>query len=192
MRRAKVKRRTKETSIEVELNLDGKGVFEGGVPCGFFQHMLESLAKHAGFDVRIDATGDIHVDMHHLIEDTGIVLGMALSDALGERAGIVRFGDALVPMDEALVQAAVDISGRGAFYLHGEIPGSLVGDMPVEMVEEFWIAFCREARLTLHVRVLSGRNSHHSIEALFKAVARALRKAVSVGGTEIPSTKGVL
>ncbi len=187
----RVKRQTKETDIEVELELTG-GDYQVSVPCGFFQHMLETFARHSGLSLRVKAEGDVHVDHHHTVEDTGIVLGTALAEALGDKRGIARFGDATVPMDEALVSAAVDISGRGGFFLHGDIPGDRVGDMPVELVEEFFIAFCRTSGVNLHVRVLAGRNSHHTVEALFKAVAVALKRALKREGDDIPSTKGVL
>ncbi len=192
MRRAEIARKTRETDIKVELELDGKGSFEGFTVSGFFNHMLEAFAKHAGFDLVVEARGDKEVDAHHTVEDTGIVLGRAFSEALGDKRGIRRFGDAVVPMDEALVMAAVDISGRGGFFLDGVFPGYAVGDFPAELVEEFFIAFSREAGITLHMRILAGKNLHHTIEAAFKAVARALREAVSVEGDDIPSTKGVL
>lgn len=192
MRQARVKRKTKETDIELEVRLDGKGTFEGDVPSGFFSHMLESLAKHSGVSLFIKAKGDVHVDLHHTVEDIGIVLGRALDQAFGDRAGIVRFGHAVVPMDEALAMAAVDVSGRGGFYIEGGIPAEKVGDLPVELVEEFFTALSREAKLTLHVRILAGKNSHHMLEAIFKAVARAFKQAFEVKGEDIPSTKGVL
>ena len=192
MRKGQVSRRTEETSVEVELLLDGKGLFEGSVPSGFFHHMLNALFRHSGISCRLRAEGDVHVDLHHTVEDTGIVLGKALSQALGDKKGIVRFGHAIVPMDEALVMAAVDISGRGSFFMEGRFPSDRVGDFPVELVEEFFVAFARNAGVTLHVRILSGRNTHHTVEALFKAVARALKEAVAVVSDSIPSTKGVL
>ncbi len=192
MKRASVKRKTKETNISIEIAIDGKGSFSGTVPNGFFQHMLESLAKHSGISMDVNIKGDVHVDLHHSVEDTGIVLGMALKEALGDKMGINRFGSAVVPMDEALVLCALDISGRGAFFMEGKIPSETVGTFPTELVEEFFIAFAREAGITLHVRVLSGKNAHHTVEAIFKAVARALKEAIAVSGEGIPSTKGVL
>ncbi len=192
MRKAEISRKTKETDIKIELNLDGKGYFEGFTVSGFFNHMLESFAKHSGFDLVVEAKGDKEVDAHHTVEDTGIVLGKAFAKALEDKRGIRRFGDAIVPMDEALVMAAVDISGRGSCFIEGKFPGYTVGDFPAELVEEFFIAFSREAGVTLHIRVLSGKSLHHTIEATFKAVARALKEAVSIEGGDIPSTKGLL
>ncbi len=192
VRKASLHRRTKETDIRLSLAMDGRGSFSGEVPSGFFGHMLDAFCRHSGISLEVQVKGDVHVDLHHSIEDTGIVLGEALASALGDKRGIARFGHAVVPMDEALVLSAVDISGRGAFFMDGSIPGDRAGDMPVELVEEFFIALCRCAGITLHVRVLSGRNTHHTVEAVFKSVARALAQAVAVVGDEIPSTKGVI
>ncbi len=192
MRKAFVERKTLETEIKIELCLDGKGSFEGFTVSGFFNHMLEAFAKHAGFDLVVEAKGDTGVDLHHTVEDTGIVLGEAFREALKDKSGIARFGYAVVPMDEALVMSAVDISGRGSFFLKGEFPGYEVGGFPVELVEEFFVAFSREAKLTLHIQILSGKNLHHTVEALFKSVAKSLKDAVRIEGEGIPSTKGTL
>ncbi|WP_294438409.1 imidazoleglycerol-phosphate dehydratase HisB [uncultured Slackia sp.] len=194
-RMADCMRETSETTIRVMLNLDdaSERSIETGV--GFFDHMLDAFARHGkiGLDAKV-IKGDLHVDAHHTVEDTGIVLGCAVAQALGDKAGIRRFGHAFVPMDEALVMAAVDISGRGqAFY---EVPVGVerVGDFDTQLAKEFFIAFAREAGITLHVRLICGENGHHIIEAAFKAVGRALREAVEVDPREtgIPSTKGCL
>ena len=194
-RMADCMRETSETTIRVMLNLDdaSERSIETGV--GFFDHMLDAFARHGkiGLDAKV-IKGDLHVDAHHTVEDTGIVLGCAVAQALGDKAGIRRFGHAFVPMDEALVMAAVDISGRGqAFY---EVPVGVerVGDFDTQLAKEFFIAFAREAGITLHVRLICGENGHHIIEAAFKAVGRALREAIEVDPREtgIPSTKGCL
>jgi imidazoleglycerol-phosphate dehydratase len=194
-RMADCMRETSETTIRVMLNLDdaSERSIETGV--GFFDHMLDAFARHGkiGLDAKV-IKGDLHVDAHHTVEDTGIVLGCAVAQALGDKAGIRRFGHAFVPMDEALVMAAVDISGRGqAFY---EVPVGVerVGDFDTQLAKEFFIAFAREAGITLHVRLICGENGHHIIEAAFKAVGRALREAVEVDPREsgVPSTKGCL
>lgn len=193
-RSARVERRTGETDVTVALELDGGGRtdVETGVP--FFDHMLDALGRHAGFDLHVRAHGDLDVDAHHTVEDVGICLGSALAEALGDKSGIVRFGDAVVVMDEALVIAALDLSGRGQLHYDVEVPIELIGTFDTTLAKEFLVAFATNAGLTLHVRSLAGANSHHIIEAAFKAVARALRTAVArddrVRG--IPSTKGVL
>lgn len=193
-RRAVVTRVTGETDITVELDLDGTGTcsIDTGVP--FFDHMLNAFGRHGLFDLTVRATGDIEVDAHHTIEDTGIVLGQAFTQALGDKAGITRFSDVCIPMDETLVQAAVDISGRGQAYCDLPIPTERVGSFDTELAVEFFYAFARDARVTLHVRELAGANSHHIIEAAFKAAGRAMRYACELDPrvNGVPSTKGSL
>ena len=193
-RRAVVTRVTGETDITVELDLDGTGTcsIDTGVP--FFDHMLNALGRHGLFDLTVRAIGDIEVDAHHTVEDTGIVLGQAFTQALGDKAGITRFSDVCIPMDETLVQAAVDISGRGQAYCDLPIPTERVGSFDTELAVEFFYAFARDARVTLHVRELSGANSHHIIEAAFKAAGRAMRYACELDPrvNGVPSTKGSL
>ena len=191
-RTATVERKTGETSIKVELAVDGTGAFGGQTGVPFFDHMLAQLAKHSGFDVTVTADGDLEVDAHHTVEDTALALGEALKQALGEKAGIRRFGDAIVPLDETLVLAAVDLSGR-PYCVHEE-PDlvELIGSYDTSLTRHIWDSFAASAALCLHVRVLSGRNAHHVAEAQFKAVARALRDAVRLDGSGVPSTKGVL
>lgn len=191
---AKVDRSTKESEVKVELNLDGTGKIsvQTGVP--FFDHMISQLGKHGGFDLTVSTKGDVEVDSHHTVEDTSLALGQALRDALGDKSGIRRFGDALVPLDEVLVQAAVDLSGRP--YLVHRQPEivELIGTFDTTLGKHIWESFVAEARIALHIRVIEGRNAHHVLEAQFKAVARALRDAVSLDSrvTGVPSTKGVL
>ena len=192
-RTARVQRTTKESDVLVELDLDGNGVVdvETGVP--FYDHMLTQLGKHAGFDLHVRTKGDVEVDPHHTVEDTALALGQALREALGDKAGIRRFGDALVPLDETLCQVAVDLSGR-PYLVHAE-PDivELIGTYETTLTKHIWESFVAEARICLHVTVLAGRNAHHVNEAQFKAVARALRDAVRLDGVAgIPSTKGVL
>ena len=193
-RKAIVKRATKESSVHVELELDGTGVIEieTGVP--FFDHMLNQLGKHGGFDLKVITKGDVEVDSHHSVEDTSLAFGQALREALGEKIGIRRFGDSMVPLDEVLVQAAVDLSGRP--YLVHRQPEivELIGTFDTTLGKHIWESIVAEARIALHVRVLEGRNAHHVFEAQFKAVARALRDAVSLDGgiAGVPSTKGSL
>lgn len=193
-RRAVVTRVTGETDITVELDLDGTGtcLIDTGVP--FFDHMLNAFGRHSLFDLTVRATGDIEVDAHHTVEDTGIVLGQAFTQALGDKAGITRFSDVCIPMDETLVQAAVDISGRGQAYCDLPIPTERVGSFDTELAVEFFYAFARDARVTLHVRELAGANSHHIIEAAFKAAGRAMRYACELDPrvNGVPSTKGSL
>lgn len=193
-RRAVVTRVTGETDITVELDLDGTGtcLIDTGVP--FFGHMLNAFGRHGLFDLTVRATGDIEVDAHHTVEDTGIVLGQAFTQALGDKAGITRFSDVCIPMDETLVQAAVDISGRGQAYCDLPIPTERVGSFDTELAVEFFYAFARDARVTLHVRELAGANSHHIIEAAFKAAGRAMRYACELDPrvNGVPSTKGSL
>ena len=194
MRTAKRRRVTKETSIELALVLDGSG--EAAVTTGlpFFDHMLAQLGKHGGFDLELRASGDLEVDAHHTVEDVGIALGEALAEALGDKAGIRRFASISLPLDEALVEVALDLSGRP--YLHYEVEPAPepLGSPPFDpqLAEEFWRAFATAAGLTLHLRMRSGKNPHHVLEASFKGVARALRDAIRVEGGDIPSTKGTL
>ncbi len=193
-RRTVVTRVTGETDITVELDLDGTGTcsIDTGVP--FFDHMLNAFGRHGLFDLTVRATGDIDVDAHHTVEDTGIVLGQAFTQALEDKAGITRFSDVCIPMDETLVQAAVDISGRGQAYCDLPIPTERVGSFDTELAVEFFYAFARDARVTLHVRELAGANSHHIIEAAFKAAGRAMRYACELDPrvNGVPSTKGSL
>jgi imidazoleglycerol-phosphate dehydratase len=193
-RTASINRTTKETDIAIELDLDGSGAVlaETGVP--FFDHMLDAFGRHGTFDLAIKATGDLEVDAHHTVEDVGIVLGSAIAQALGDKTGIRRFGDAAVPMDEALVLAAIDISGRGGLTYEVDLPIEVIGTFDTTLAKEFLVALATNAGLTLHVHSIAGENSHHIIEAAFKAVARALRQAVEIDPrvTGVPSTKGTL
>lgn len=193
-RRARVDRRTNETKISVEVDLDGNGVaVSTGVP--FFDHMLDQLGKHGRMGLKVEAEGDLEIDAHHTVEDTGIALGEALAEALGEKRGIRRYGDALVPMEESLARVALDISGRPLLVYEAGIAAETVGQFETGLTEEFLQALARAAGLTLHVHLVYGRNGHHSIEAIFKALARALSDAISVdprAGDDVPSTKGIL
>lgn len=196
MRRATIDRTTRETSIQLTLDLDG-GRRRVDVPSGFFGHMLDALSTHGGFGLDVQAEGDTHVDHHHTVEDVGIVFGEALRQALGERRGIVRFAHAYAPLDEALARAVVDVSGRGYFVY--SLPPDLeqvfvTADFPLQLIVDFFQALADRARITLHLDVLAARNAHHAAEAAFKAVAVALRQAVAVrpGSSEVPSTKGTL
>lgn len=194
-RRAEVRRQTRETSVSVELVLDGSGRYSVSTGIGMLDHMLEQLARHGLFDLSVEATGDIERDPHHLVEDVGLVLGQALDRALGERRGISRFGHAVVPMDEALALVAVDLGGRPYAGIEMAFDRESIGHLPAENVRHFFEAFAQEARLALHVRLLSGANDHHRIEAAFKALARALRAAVAIDDRiagEVPSTKELL
>ena len=195
MRTATLKRKTAETDISLSLCLDGKGSarIESGI--GFLDHMLTLFAKHGRFDLKLSCKGDTYVDGHHTVEDIGIVLGQAFAQALGEKKGVARYGSCILPMDEALILSAVDLSGRGYLGYELKIPAEKVGDFDTELVAEFWMAFARNANLTLHIRMPAGSNSHHIIEGAFKSVARSLRAAVAIdpaAAEEIPSTKGVL
>jgi imidazoleglycerol-phosphate dehydratase len=183
---------TKETAIDLDLEVDGSGAASAGTGIPFFDHMLEQLGKHGGFDLRIVASGDLAVDTHHTVEDVGIVLGTALKEALGDKAGVRRFASALVPLDEALVQVALDLSGRPFLVYEVDPVAEWIGTFDPQLTEEFWRAFAFGAGITLHIRSVSGRNGHHVIEASFKGVARALRDAVRIEGTGVPSTKGTL
>jgi len=190
-----VERTTKETSFRARINLDGGGEAQVGTGVGFLNHMLELLARHGRFDIVLEGKGDVEVDAHHSTEDAGIVLGEAFRRALGEKAGITRFAHARLPMQESLAAVAVDISGRPILSFNVEFPTPKVGEFDVELVGEFLQAFVTNARITLHVDVVRGENSHHIAEAVFKATARALRAAVAVdpaAGGEVPSTKGTL
>jgi imidazoleglycerol-phosphate dehydratase len=185
-------RTTKETTIDLVLDVDGGGSASVSTGIPFFDHMLENLGKHGGFDLRIEAKGDLEVDTHHTIEDVGIVLGTALKEALDDKAGVRRFASSLVPLDEALVQVALDLSGRPFLVYDVDPVSEWIGTFDPQLAEEFWRAFAFGAGITLHIRSVSGRNGHHVIEASFKGVARALRDAVKIEGTSVPSTKGTL
>lgn len=195
MRISEIKRTTDETDISLAFNMDGSGKSNLDIPCGFLSHMLTLFAKHGGFDISITATGDTYVDDHHLVEDIGICLGKAFKEAIGDMKGINRYGSALIPMDEALIQTAADISGRPYLSYRLDIPTQKVGSFDTQLTEEFFISFVRNAGITLHIISLDGKNSHHIIEGAFKSVARTLRQAVAADirfKDQIPSTKGVL
>ena len=195
MRTATVNRTTAETDIALSLNVDGTGASDVQTGCGFLDHMLTLFSKHARFDLRVSCKGDTQVDDHHTVEDVGIALGQALSAALSDLRGVTRFGDCALPMDEALVLAAVDLSGRGTLGYAADLPSQKVGTFDTELVQEFFLALTREARITLHIRQLAGENTHHILEAMFKAAARALKTAVAIDAAfsgDIPSTKGTL
>ncbi len=191
-RTAHIQRVTKETKIDLEVDLDGSGAGTASTGIPFFDHMLEQLGKHGGWNLRIEAVGDLAIDTHHTIEDVGIVLGTAVKEALGDKAGVRRFASALVPLDEALVQVALDLSGRPFLVYDVDPVSEWIGTFDPQLAEEFWRAFVVACGITLHMRSLSGRNGHHVIEASFKGVARALRDAVTIEGAGIPSTKGTL
>ena len=193
MRTAEISRKTAETDILLTLNLDGTGKSTVKTGVGFLDHMLTLFAAHGKFDLQITCKGDTWVDDHHSAEDIGICLGQAFAEALGEKRGITRYGSYLLPMDEALIQTAVDISGRSYLGFGLEISTEKIGTFDTELVEEFWLAFVRQCPMSLHIRQLAGKNAHHIVEGCFKSVARSLRLAVKTDGTdEIPSTKGVL
>ena len=193
-RTAQISRQTKETSVALELGLDGSGAGERATGVGFLDHMLDLVARHGRLDLTVRATGDLQTGAHHTVEDTGIVLGQALDQALGDRRGITRYGHAVVPMDEARASCAIDISGRPYCRFDADLPPGATGDFDHELTEEFFRAVSNSARLTLHVTVETGTNAHHMIEAAYKAFARALREAVAIDPTEtgVPSTKGTL
>lgn len=195
MRTAEISRKTAETDIELKLNLDGTGASNIDTGCGFLDHMLTLFAKHSRIDLDVSCKGDTYVDYHHTTEDIGIALGTALDEALGDKRGVRRYGSMLLPMDEALVLCALDLSGRAQLVYALDIPTQKVGDFDTELAEEFFLGLTRCAKITLHLRQLSGTNSHHIIEAAFKALGRALRQAVETdpaAADEVPSTKGVL
>ena len=185
-------RETKETKIELTLDVDGTGQSSASTGIPFFDHMLEQLGKHGGWDLRIEAEGDLEIDTHHTIEDVGIVLGTAFKEALGDKAGVRRFASAVVPLDEALVEVALDLSGRPFLVYEVDPKSEWIGTFDPQLTEEFWRAFAFAAGITLHMRSLSGKNGHHIIEASFKGVARSLRDAAKIEGTDVPSTKGAL
>lgn len=194
MRNGQVVRKTKETDIELELNLDGTGKYDVSTGVGFFDHMMELFTRHGLFDIKLKVKGDTYIDCHHSVEDAGIALGKAFKEALGDMKGIKRYGSFYLPMDETLTLSSLDISGRS--YLHMDpIPDKRVGDMESEMVKEFFWGFVRNAGITLHIKLIHGENTHHIIESIFKGVARALDQATSIDERtigEIPSTKGVI
>ena len=195
MRPAEIERNTMETQIKVRLDLDGTGVYDIQTGCGFFDHMLAQLSRHGLIDLKIKAAGDLHVDAHHLIEDTGIVLGKAFAQALGDKKGINRYGSACIPMDETLTRCVLDLSGRSAFVWHVRFPTEKVGDLDTEVFKEFFAAMADNLKAALHIENLYGDNSHHIAESCFKAFARALRHAVETDPRAagiLPSTKGTL
>jgi len=191
-RTASVKRKTGETDVRVEIDLDGAGKSNVMTGIGFFDHMLTLFSRHSGFDLEVKASGDTHVDFHHTVEDVGIALGQALKEAVGDKKGIERYGSVSLPMDEALARVAVDLGGRPFLVFNAEFPAEKVGDFDSGLIEEFMQAVANNALMNLHVEVPYGRNAHHVSEAIFKGLARALRAAVRVTGTDIPSTKGRL
>ena len=195
MRRKKIVRETKETNIVLALEIDGTGAYEINTGCGFLNHMLELFARHGRFDLAVECDGDTDVDYHHTTEDIGITLGKAFRESLGDKRGIYRYGSMLMPMDETLILCAIDLSGRCHVQFDVDIPAQKVGDFDTELVKEFILGMARELGMTIHVKMLSGENTHHIIEGIFKAMARALRAACAIEeeyADEIPSTKGVL
>ena len=195
MRNSTINRKTEETQIKLNLNLDvcEKGIIQTG--CGFLDHMLTLFAKHAHYDLSVKCVGDTNVDYHHTVEDVGIVLGQAIKKALGDMKGIIRYGTTILPMDESLILTALDISGRSYLKLDLPMRATKIGDFPVELVEEFFLAFTRHAGITLHINKLAGTNAHHIVEGTFKSFARSMKTAVKIDSefaNEIPSTKGVL
>lgn len=196
MRTAVIKRKTNETDVSLSLNLDGSGKYKINSGCNFLNHMLELFTKHGGFDLELTCVGDVEVDMHHSVEDIGICLGRAFKSALGDKKGINRYGDIILPMDEALILAALDFSGRSYLGFDVRFPDEYkVGDMDTELVEEFMLGFVRNAELTLHIKKLAGTNVHHIVEGIYKALARALKNAVAIDARnagQLPSTKGML
>jgi imidazoleglycerol-phosphate dehydratase len=195
MRKATITRKTKETSIEVSVDLDGTGISQVATGIGFFDHMLDLLARHSRIDIRVKADGDLHVDYHHTTEDVGIALGQAVKQALGSMAGITRYASLYMPMDETMTRVAIDISGRPALVFKAEFPRDKIGEFDTELVREWFNAFAGNAGITLHVETLYGDNSHHIAESCFKGLARALRAAVAIdprAAGEVPSTKGQL
>jgi len=195
MRTAAIKRNTRETQIELSLNLDGAGKAEIATGCGFLDHMLELFARHGDFDLTVSCRGDTQVDYHHSVEDVGICMGRAFDEALGDRRGVARYGHFLLPMDEALVLCALDLSGRDYLGWEVDLPAAKVGDFDTELAREFWLGFVRNCPGSLHIRKMAGENTHHILEAVFKGMGRTLKAAVAFDAKhldEIPSTKGVL
>lgn len=193
MRKVRISRKTAETDITLTLDLDGSGTYDIQTGVGFFDHMLTAFARHGGFDLAVTCAGDTQVDDHHSVEDVGICLGDAFAQALGEMRGVTRYGHTILPMDEALILSAVDLSGRGMLCWDVSLPTEKVGTFDTELAKEFWLAFVRRANCTLHIRQLAGENSHHILEGVFKSAARTLKQAVTLTGSdEIPSTKGNL
>jgi imidazoleglycerol-phosphate dehydratase len=195
MREGSIDRKTSETNIRLALDLDGSGRYDVETGCGFLNHMLELCARHGRFDLTVKCDGDTNVDYHHTVEDLGIALGQAFSQALSDKRGIRRYADIILPMDETLMVCAVDISGRGYLGFDVTMPQAKVGDMDTELIREFFLGFVRNADLTLHFRMLAGENTHHIIEAMFKAFGRVMDRATSIDekySNEVPSTKGVL
>ncbi len=193
-RTSDISRKTKETQIHVSLNLDGTGEASIKTGVGFFDHMLDLLTRHSLIDLTVEATGDLHIDAHHTVEDVGIVLGQAIEKAVGDKKGIYRYGWSIVPMDESLAQVAIDLSGRPAFVYNAQYRGSMIGNFPVELVDEFFKSVATNAKMNLHVNVPYGTNNHHIAEAIFKAFAKALRQATERDprNPNVPSTKGTL
>ena len=191
-RTADISRKTAETDVELSLDLDGSGAGERSTGVGFFDHLLDAVAKHGRFDLDVRVDGDLETGPHHTVEDTGLALGQALDEALGDRAGIRRFGQATVPMDEALASCAIDVSGRPYTAFSADLPEVRVGDFDSDLAEEFFRAVANAAKLTVHLRVEAGSNAHHMVEVSFKSFARALRQAVEIEGGGVPSTKGLL
>lgn len=195
MRTGEIIRKTAETDIKLSINLDGSGKSEISTGCGFLDHMLTLFARHARFDISLSCEGDTYVDYHHTAEDIGICLGEAIDTALSDKKGIVRYGNMILPMDETLILSALDFSGRSYLSYDVDIPTQKVGDFDTELCEEFWLGFTRKANCTLHIKMLSGTNSHHIIEGIFKSCARSFKQAVAIDkdyADEIPSTKGIL
>ena len=195
MRTSNITRTTAETDITLSLTLDGRGESQIDTGCGFLDHMLTLFAKHGGFDLAVTCKGDVQVDYHHTVEDVGIVLGSAFAEALGDKKGITRYGSIVLPMDEALIVAAVDLSGRSYLGFALDIPTPRVGDFDTELAEEFWLAFVRNCPASIHIRQMAGKNTHHILEAIFKGMGRTLKMAVAMDEkhlNEIPSTKGTL
>lgn len=195
MRTSTIKRNTEETKIELSLNLDGKGESKIDTGCGFFDHMLTLFSKHSKIDLDVTCKGDINVDYHHTVEDIGIVLGKALLEALGDKKGINRYADTILPMDESLILTAIDISGRSYLGFDVVFPTEKIGDFDTELIEEFFMALTRCAEITLHIKKMAGENSHHIAEGIFKSFARSLRTAIAIDESfkdQLPSTKGVL
>ncbi|MBK5254151.1 MAG: imidazoleglycerol-phosphate dehydratase HisB [Peptostreptococcaceae bacterium] len=195
MRSSVIERKTNETNVSVSLNLDGQGKYDVNTGCGFLDHMLELFSRHGRFDLKIKCMGDTNVDYHHSVEDIGIVLGKCFLEALEDKKGIKRYGNASIPMDEALVITTLDISGRAYLVFNAEMPTEKVGDFDTELVKEFFIAFARESKVTLHINAIYGENTHHIIEGIFKSFGRAMKEAVKIDqelNGEIPSTKGII